>query len=328
MNQAGGSVGRDVAAAALSAVDAELQAALAILFDRRCRDGAQACVHLARAWHGLARFASTNDGDTGSANDDLVSRLQAEDLVSLGARERVEWERSLRAIVGIGATEPWELAHEHEVAPSRGELLRHCRWLERSIGTARSRFGVEIGSRPRRIWLLSIGALATAVAISAWISPRGGSAGAVWRGAYYAGTELTGEPIIRNDPDVFFDWGDASPLPAIPADGFSATWDSCLHLDRRAAIRFVLGSDDGSRLSVAGKLVVDNWGAHDFRIAEGEMILGPGVYPVHIEFFDKLGAARVALRAAFDSGPLQALPTDHLSLPRLGGDGAPGCPAP
>src|SRR5262249_22652847 len=162
--------------------------------------------------------ASMNNGAVGLEDADLARRLLASDVVAFGADEGVQWERSLRRIVEIGTAEPWEFSPESGGTPSRGELLRHCRWIERSIGIARRRFGAGNNTRSRRAWLMSAGAVTIVIGIAAWVLPRGGSASAVWRGAYYANTDATGEPIIRNDEDVFFDWGDNSPLPGIPAD--------------------------------------------------------------------------------------------------------------
>jgi alpha-L-fucosidase len=52
---------------------------------------------------------------------------------------------------------------------------------------------------------------------------------------------------------------------------------------------FYTDSDDGSRLYVDGKLVVDNNGLHGMQEAEGVTALGAGLHPFRVMFFEKTG---------------------------------------
>ena len=63
------------------------------------------------------------------------------------------------------------------------------------------------------------------------------------------------------------------------------------YLDVKAAGRhtFHLGSDDGSRLAVAGKVVVDNDGPHGYILRSGAVDLKPGMHKVVITFFERTG---------------------------------------
>ena len=46
-----------------------------------------------------------------------------------------------------------------------------------------------------------------------------------WSAQYYANMTLSGAPAVtRTDPAINYDWGQGSPAPAIPIDGFSARW--------------------------------------------------------------------------------------------------------
>jgi hypothetical protein len=310
-------------AAALRAAEDELQAALAIALDRRCR-GEQSSLHIVRAWQAIAT-AARNGVPGPSREAGLVARLDPRDLDHIREPERREWERSLRAMEEAASRE--RSVPAEPAGPGRGELLRHCRWLEQALRKARRRLGVRLqASRSRRsasFWIVSAMLLAAAGLFSI-----GDRAAGRWRAAYYPNIDLMGAALSREDRDVFFDWGDEPPLPSLPRDDFSAAWETCLHVERHVRSRFLLGSDDGSRLLVDGKLIVDDWGTHDFQIASAELPLEAGSHLLRVEFFDKAGAARVALRAAFDSGPLAPLPAERLSLPEVSGNGATQCRAP
>jgi len=74
------------------------------------------------------------------------------------------------------------------------------------------------------------------------------------------------------------------------------------YLDVRTAGRYTfhLGSDDGSRLTVDGKVVVDNDGLHSFVRRSGAVDLEPGMHEVVITFFERTGGQ--ALTATYQ-GP-------------------------
>jgi hypothetical protein len=114
-------------------------------------------------------------------------------------------------------------------------------------------------------------------------------------------------------------------MDGFPKDGFSVQWNSCLRLGTSGHFRFLLGSDDGSRLFVDGELLIDNWGEHDFRPSGVETDLRAGLHPLRVEFFDKRGAARIALWMGTGNEPSRPIPTDHLVLPETGPGDVPSC---
>jgi hypothetical protein len=80
-----------------------------------------------------------------------------------------------------------------------------------------------------------------------------------WRGAYWPNTELFGDPVLeRADPSVNFDWGLGSPAPGLPNDNFSARWYRLVDFEP-TTYRFSLTVNDGARLWVDDRLVIDEW---------------------------------------------------------------------
>jgi hypothetical protein len=61
---------------------------------------------------------------------------------------------------------------------------------------------------------------------------------------------------------------------------------------------FELMSDDGSKLSIDGKLVVDNDGTHSMLPKSGSIALAKGLHPIRIGYFNKTGGLGLALQWA------------------------------
>jgi hypothetical protein len=304
-------------ATALAAAEAELEAAIAILFDRRCVSDS-ACVHVVRGWQALARLE--DDAREENVASHWVTQLDAHDCEFRSPAERAEWERSLLQIAAASAS----FDGAGRAAPAKSELLAQCRRLERTLRRASARLRIETPARRRKRRVTMVVAILAVVAAAAY-EYFGLPIGGPWLGRYYSNPSLIGVPALRQDADVFFDWGDDAPMVGMPRDDFSVSWDTCFRVAAPEKWRFVLGSDDGSRFAIDGKTLIDNWGPHDFRMAEGEADLAPGLHLLTVSFFDKSGAARIALRAGRSGGPLQALPAHDLAAPQRAGDASPSC---
>ncbi len=116
-----------------------------------------------------------------------------------------------------------------------------------------------------------------------------------WRGEYFANQSLTGEPVlVRNDVFVDFDWGEGSPAPGLPEDGFGARWSRRWTFDE-GVYRFTLAADDGVRFWIDGQLLVDEWHDGPFEFHSLEVYLPPGERSLQLEYYEHLGQAAVLL---------------------------------
>jgi RNase P/RNase MRP subunit p29 len=120
-----------------------------------------------------------------------------------------------------------------------------------------------------------------------------------WRGEYFNNANLTGQPaMIRDDGDSFlnFDWNvkSAGENCGVTADDFSARWSRRLILPA-GVYHFTVTGDDGVRLWVDGKKLIDEW--HDQAPAAftGEVFLPAGSYRIVFEYFDHSGGAMAKL---------------------------------
>jgi len=74
-------------------------------------------------------------------------------------------------------------------------------------------------------------------------------------------------------------------------DRLVVRWSGLLRVAKDCRIRFYTESDDGSRLFVDGKRVVDNGGLHGMEEREGELDLKAGDHEFVVEYFENgLGA--------------------------------------
>jgi len=136
-----------------------------------------------------------------------------------------------------------------------------------------------------------------------------------WRGVYYPTIDFQGEPLVRREGDVRFDWKRLGPTPELPDDAFSARYDTCMELPEAREIAFQLISDDGSRLFIDGELVLDNWGRHGERSRGADVPLTAGMHHVRVEYFDERHGAAIELRASLYGELPDSLPVRLLHHP-------------
>lgn len=116
-----------------------------------------------------------------------------------------------------------------------------------------------------------------------------------WKGEYYSNRLLQGDPgLVRNDAEVNFAWGLASPAPEIGPDNFSVRWTRTLSLPT-GDYRFYVRSDDGVRIWVDSRLIVDAWNEEMNYTLEGDITLAAGDHHVQVEYYEALGAAQIIL---------------------------------
>jgi len=88
---------------------------------------------------------------------------------------------------------------------------------------------------------------------------------------------------------------------ALPrADSVAVAFDGYIHIATAGSYSFVLASDDGSKLYIDGKTVVDNDGDHGVVTANGSIDLQPGKHAIRVEWFNGGGGAWLG---AYFQGP-------------------------
>ncbi|MCW3844893.1 glycoside hydrolase family 3 C-terminal domain-containing protein [Micromonospora yasonensis] len=121
---------------------------------------------------------------------------------------------------------------------------------------------------------------------SEYLTPPSGE-GHGLQASYYNNKNLTGNPVLtRVDPNIDVNWT-GSPGTGVPANNFSVRWTGTLTPPKTGTYTFSLLSEDGSRLYIDGKLVIDNWGARNHPDAKwGTVDLEAGRnYAIKVEHF-------------------------------------------
>jgi len=79
------------------------------------------------------------------------------------------------------------------------------------------------------------------------------------------------------------------------ADHFFARWSGVIRIPKDGKYKFYLESDDGSRLFIDNKQVIDNNGLHGMEEKDAEVELKAGDHPIKIEMFENEGEAGIKL---------------------------------
>ncbi len=77
--------------------------------------------------------------------------------------------------------------------------------------------------------------------------------------AFYAGQNFERFVSAKPVPRLSFNWGHEAPMPGVPEDNFSARFVGWLHIREAGRYTFRFLRDDGARLYLDGKKVIDQW---------------------------------------------------------------------
>lgn len=143
------------------------------------------------------------------------------------------------------------------------------------------------------------------------------------RGEYFATTDLRSLQRIRLDPTIDFDWSEHPPADNVSRENFSVRWVGTVTPEYSEAYTFITRSDDGVRLSIDGRMLIDNWTPHGTTEDTATVSLSAGQrYAIELKYFQGTGAATVRLEWESPSVDREVVPRSRL----LPGDGVDqGC---
>jgi len=115
-------------------------------------------------------------------------------------------------------------------------------------------------------------------------------------GSYFPRPDFQGEPISRADAKIDFNWGNDAPLKGIPSDNFSVRWTGSIRIPSDGRWTLATVADDGTRLWIDDRLVIDDWQVHGMIRVQTEIDLTAGYHTLRLEYFEAGGGAGVQLR--------------------------------
>jgi beta-glucosidase len=143
-----------------------------------------------------------------------------------------------------------------------------------------------------------------------YLRAAAGSAQQGLKGEYFRGRDLSGSPVMtRVDPRVAFRWDRGAPtddlvargeLPsasALPGDDFSVRWTGQLLPPQSGRYDIVVGANDGFRLFLDGRELLDGWETNErVRSRSVTIDLEAGrAYDLRLEYFEDIRDAEVRL---------------------------------
>ncbi len=121
------------------------------------------------------------------------------------------------------------------------------------------------------------------------------------KAVYYNNKDFSGTSLTRIDKTINFEWGAGSPHSSIAGWTFSARWTGNIIVPNTGVYKFYTLSDDGARLWIDNKPIIDKWIVQSPTEHSGEIYLEAGKkYPIKVEYFENYGGASMILST---SGP-------------------------
>jgi hypothetical protein len=147
-------------------------------------------------------------------------------------------------------------------------------------------------------------------------SQQGGGVGL--RGEYFDSDDFKDYRATRLDAQVNFDWGSSAPMRGVRADGFAVRWTGEILPLFSETYTFTAETDDGCRLWVGDKQLVDKWDAVCNQSGAIDLKGGEKV-PIKMEMRDTGGGARAKLHWQSPSQKKEIVPRSQL-FPALKGE--------
>ena len=115
------------------------------------------------------------------------------------------------------------------------------------------------------------------------------------KGEYFPNDNLHGPPVlVRTDKHVDFKWQEGSFAPNQPIDHFSVRWTGYFVPAKSADYKFYTSADDGVRLFLDDKPVIDDWQLHsETQDTYGKRLEGGHPYKIRLEYFEAVGGATI-----------------------------------
>lgn len=124
--------------------------------------------------------------------------------------------------------------------------------------------------------------------------PPPGSVG-YWTAFYYNNTDLAGAPaVVTQHPAINFDWGNGGPAGGVNADKFSALYTRSDYF-RAGNYRFYATADDGIRVYVDNRLIIDGWRVQPATNYYADVNLNEGYHLIRVEYYEADGVSKIVV---------------------------------
>jgi glucose/arabinose dehydrogenase len=114
-----------------------------------------------------------------------------------------------------------------------------------------------------------------------------------FRAEYFDNPTLSGTPVLVRceSAPLNQDWGEGSPAPEVPVDGFSVRWSGRFWFGSSGTYAFTARADDGVRVFVDGSRVINGWRDQGPTSYRSFTWLPSGHHRVVMEYYENGGGA-------------------------------------
>lgn len=260
-----------------------------------------AAPQLLRIWRDLAlaeRFlddeessASAQDGEPASSPEQTLERLLGAGLQLPELLPKSRLQEDLTSLGRIDA----QGARADDVEVPWGRLYEHCVVVRRAIHLLRRR---SLRTRvPRTRGTAALAAGTVLVALLCWGMARP----APWHVMQFSNPDLLGTPeLVTATHALSYDSRNASAGPSARTSSYSLRYQTLLLLEEARMLQFQLESDDGSRLFVDDREVINMWRAQSTTLSKASLKLEAGTHRLRLEYFQAGGGAVLNLKIFFE----------------------------
>lgn len=116
-----------------------------------------------------------------------------------------------------------------------------------------------------------------------------------FKAEYFNNINFSGKPVLtQTENKINYSWGAGTGLKDMPKENFSVRWSGIINSAETGEYEFTLGGDDGYRMFIDDKAVMDDWTAAAYRSTTISKKLEAGKnYRIRIEYYQKGGNAAV-----------------------------------
>jgi len=143
---------------------------------------------------------------------------------------------------------------------------------------------------------------------------------------FFDNMNLSGAPALKRvDSAINFNWHEALPAKEITSHAFSARWSGTIRPQASGEYTFAVRSDDGSRIVLDGKTIVDDWSDHAAHTRAAVVNLKAGrQYDLKVEYYNSVGVA--SIQFGWQISPPVLSPSDRAAI--AGADAVIACVGP
>ncbi|WP_020059530.1 PA14 domain-containing protein [Bacillus sp. 123MFChir2] len=130
-----------------------------------------------------------------------------------------------------------------------------------------------------------------------------------WLGEFYNNKELKGDAVVIGGDQsskklntINFNWDYNSPHPTISNDNFSARFTKVDKFEQGEYV-FTAKADDGVRVYIDNKMVIDSWIASDSETRKVKIPMSAGEHKITVEYLEQGGKANLQFDYKKDPGP-------------------------